>query len=263
MSNTKYALRANHFGYNDEFYYIDDGSKNGRAYGTYDSREEAMAAWKKMEYQTVKNQPLGSVLQGRIEGFSSLPEEELQALDTFVFERCGEHIVNDDYLDEECETTIAKMNVEDVFEFLTQAELCSYTLVEYQPHEKFYVWWFPQEEVYIFSEDDSGETSLCQASSVEELYSNYDYYLESYLDEQGEGEYYTFTGALEELSESPEILRTLIATNPKIEYDEEQQVLSLKDSDVFKLVYPLLINPPVEVREVTLEQIIEIEKKQA
>ncbi|MDD5275961.1 MAG: hypothetical protein PHR16_07755 [Methylovulum sp.] len=261
MSNTKYALRANTFGYNDEYYNLYDGSTDGRICGIYETREAAMDAWKKMEHQTVKNQPLGSVLFYRQGDLGALSEEEALALDNFVFARCGEHIWHDEYVDEECETTIARMNVEDVFEFLTKAELCSYTLVEYQQtNAKFYVWWLPEKENYIFSDEGMGGSGgVCQANSVEKLYADYGWFLEYTLD-KCEGDYYHFTGALNGLSHSPEILRTLIATDPKIQYDEAQQTLSLQDNSVFKLVYPLLINPTIEVREVTIEQIMEIEK---
>jgi hypothetical protein len=260
MSNTKYALRANVFGYNDEYYNIYDGSSDGRICGLYETREEAMEAWKKLEHQTVKKQPLGQVQE-----FFERSEEEMHALDNFVFERCGEHIVHDDYLDEECETTIAKMNVDDVFEFLTKAELCSYTLVEYQPTDaKFYVWWLPKEEKYIVSDVSiGGSGGLCRGNSVEELYSDHAWILTfPYVPNWGD-KYLRFKGTLAELSHTPEILRSLIASNPKIHYDEASQELVLQGESVAGDVYPLLISPPVEVREVTLEQIIEIEKKLA
>jgi hypothetical protein len=257
MSNTQYALRANTFGYNDEYYNLYDGSTDGRICGLYETREEAMQAWKKLEHQTVLKRPLGQVQE-----FFERSEEELQALDSFVFERCGEHIFEDEYVDEECETIIAKMNVDDVFEFLTKAELRSYTLVEYQPTAaNFYVWWLPEKQNYIFSNDEMGGSGgVCQANSVEKLYDNYQWFIDYVLDEC-EGDYYRFNGTLEQLSHSPEILRTLIATNPNIEYSEAFEILTLKNIAVFKEVYPLLIHPPFEVREVTLEQIIEIEKK--
>jgi hypothetical protein len=257
MSSNKYALRANTFGYNDEYYNIYDGSVDGRICGLYDTREAAIEAWKKLEHQKVSKNPLGNVQE-----FIELPEEKLQELDNFVFEHCGEHIVNDGWLDEECETIIAKMTVEQVFEFLNKAELCAYTLVEYQPtNDKFYVWWLAEKETYICSSEELGLSGgVCQASSVEALFNNYNWFLESYLEEQDEGDYCHFKGTLEEISHSPEILRTLIATKPNIDYDEAEQSLTLRDVAVLKEVYPLLIHPPIEVREVTLEQIIEIEK---
>lgn len=257
MNNTKYALRANVFGYNDEYYNIYDGSADGRVCGIYATREEAMDAWKKMEHHAVKNKPLGQV-----QDFIESSTEHMQELDKFVFERCGEHIVNDGYLDEECETTIAKMSVEDVFEFLTKAKLRSYTLVEYQTDAKAkrYVWWLPEKQNYIFSSDElGGSGGVCQAVNIEKLYADNYWVLECIFDECEE-DYYHLKGTLDELSHSPEILLTLITTHPDVEYDEEQQYLTLKNIAVFKEVYPLLVNPPIEVREVTLEQILEIEK---
>ena len=256
MSKTKYVLRANVFGYNDEYYSIEDGSDDGRLCGLFDTREAAMEAWKKLEHETVGSQPLGQVQE-----FMELTEDELQRLDTFVFEKCGEHFLYDgEYVNEECEQIIAKMNVEDVFEFLTQADLLSYTLVEYQPtEEKFDVLWLVEKETYIFSSEDIGESGgLYTSKNVEGLW--YNYFFRCGLEDCCKGEYFHFTGTLEALSHTPEILRTLIANNPKIHYDDAQQQLSLADASVFGDVYPLLIAPPIEVREVTFEQLVEIEK---
>lgn len=75
-----------------------------------------------MEYQIVARQPLGNVLSYRCD-----PAAEVKALDDFVFKCCGEHIWDGEYVDEECENIIAKMTEDDVFAFLTQARLCSYT----------------------------------------------------------------------------------------------------------------------------------------
>ena len=259
MSDKKYVLRAREFGYDDEYYdFYGDGS-DGRINSSFSDKALALKSWKELERKTLKTRPLSS-----IQDFFERGDDELKALDQFLFEQSGVHFLDDDgYVIEEIENAIATLDENVVFEFLEKADLLSFTLVEFDDAEQFYVAWIAETGTYRAKEDygqgDGDELYFSQdrAQALQECCEDY---IKGGYEEDREAPL-VFEGTLESLSDSPALLRTAIASHENLSYDEEAGALLVDDHDAqaLAMILPLLKNPPLEIRAVTIDELCAIQ----
>lgn len=161
------------------------------------------------------------------------------------------------------EDTIATLDESVVFEFLEKADLLSFTLVEFEDAEQFYVAWIVETGTYRAKEDygqgDGDELYFSQdrAQALQECCEDY---TKGGYEEDREAPL-VFEGTLESLSDSPALLRTAIASHENLSYDEEAGALLVDDHDAqaLAMILPLLKNPPLEIRSVTIDELCAIQ----
>lgn len=259
MSEKRYVLRAREFGYNDEYYnFYSDGS-DGRINSSFNDKALALKSWKELERKTLKTRPFSS-----IQDFFERGDDELKALDQFLFEQSGVHFLDDDgCVIEEIEDAIATLDENVVFEFLEKTDLLSFCLVEFDDKEQFYVAWLSETGAYRAKEDygqgDGDELYFSQdrAQAVSECCEDY---IKGGYEEDRESPL-VFEGTLESLSDSPALLRTAIASHENLSYDEDEGALRVDDYDAeaLAMILPLLKNPPLEIRPVTIDELCAIQ----
>ena len=259
MSEKRYVLRAKEFGYNDEYYHFGSGEADGKINSIFNDKKLAVKAWKELERKTLPMRPLSS-----IENLFERDDAELKELDQLLFERSGVHFIDDDnYLIEEIEDTIATLDENVVFEFLEKANLLSFSLVEFDDEEQFYVAWMAETGAYRAKEDygqgDGDELYFSQdcAEAVKECCEDY---IKGGYEEDRESPL-VFEGTLESLSDSPALLRTAIASHQNLSYDEDEGALLVDhyDAQALAMILPLLKNPPLEIRPVTIDKLCAIQ----
>lgn len=262
MSEKRYVLRAREFGYDDEYYdFYGDGS-DGRINSIFNDKESVVKAWKELERETLKIRPLSSIQE-----LSEQDDAKLMELDQFLFERSGIHLLDelggDNYVVEEIEEAIATLDENIVFEFLEKAELLSFCLVEFDDEEQFYVAWFSETETYRAKEDygqGDGDELYFSQDRAEALKECCEDYLKGGYEEDRESPL-VFEGTLESLSDSPALLRTAIASHENLSYDEDEGALLVDnyDAEALAMILPLLKNPPLEIRPVTIDALCAIQ----
>ena len=259
MSEKRYVLRAREFGYDDEYYDFYGDGIDGRINSIFNEKELALKAWKELERETLKIRPLSSIQE-----LFEQDDAKLMELDQFLFERSGVHFLDDDnYVIEEIENTIATLDENVVFEFLEKAELLSFCLVEFDDKEQFYVAWLSETGAYRAKEDygqgDGDELYFSQdrAEAVKECCEDY---IKGGYEEDRESPL-VFEGTLELLSDSPALLRTAIASHDNLSYDEDEGTLLVDnyDAQALAMILPLLKNPPLEIRPVTIDELCAIQ----
>ena len=259
MSEKRYVLRAREFAYNDEYYdFYGDGS-DGKINAIFNDKALAVKAWKELERKTLKMRPLSSIQDLFEQG-----DAGLKALDQFLFERSGVHLIDENnYVIEEIEDTIATLDENVVFEFLEKADLLSFSLMEFDDEEQFYVAWMSETGAYRVKEDygqgegDELYFSQDRAEAVKECCEDY---IKGGYEEDRESPL-VFEGTLESLSDSPALLRTAIASHDNLSYDDEAGALLVDDYDAeaLAMILPLLKNPPLEIRSVTIDELCAIQ----
>lgn len=259
MSEKRYVLRAREFGYDDEYHdFCGDGS-DGKINSNFNDKELAVKAWKELERKTLKMRPLSSIQE-----FFERDDAELKALDQFLFQRSGVHFLDDDnYVIEEIEDTIATLDENVVFEFLEKTDLLSFSLIEFDDEEQFYVAWMFETGAYRAKEDygqgDRDELYFLQnrEEAVNECCNDY---INGGYEEERESPL-VFEGTLASLSESPALLRTVIASHENLSYDKKAGALLVDnyDTQALAIILPLLKNPPLEIRSVTIDELCAIQ----
>lgn len=259
MGEKRYVLRAREFGYDDEYYdFYGDGS-DGRINSIFNDKALAVSAWKQLERKTLKIRPLSSIQE-----LFEQDDARLMALDQFLFENSGIHFLDEDnYVIEEIEETIATLDETVVFGFLEKAGLLSFCLVELDDKEQFYVAWLSGTGAYRVKEDygqgDGDELYFSQdrAQAVAECCEDY---IKGGYEENRESPL-VFEGTLASLSDSPALLRTAIASHENLSYDDKAGALCVDnhDAQALALILPLLKNPPLEIRPVTIDELCAIQ----
>lgn len=74
---------------------------------------------------------------------------------------------------------------------------------------------------------------------------------------------FIYQGTLNEISETPVLLKSVLANLEWMEYDELQQCLTIKPYDISAILRlnPLLKSPIFEIKTLSLQQVLEIEQK--
>ncbi|NNP74247.1 hypothetical protein A7P53_01845 [Acinetobacter defluvii] len=239
----KYVIRRNDFSYNDEWYQTHQAAA-GSIQAIYTDQAEAIQAYKQLvvdalyEDGELCNYDIGN-------GYAS--EETYEKLEKFVLEKTGEEFEIDD--------EIPEMELDDAFEFAQISGVLHYQLIEIDQQKPIYILWSNEEQDYLRSENynifDSTDENF---NTVDDL--------ELYIFENDFNEH-VFDQSLEKVSESPEILKSLVLGIPALVYAEDRNcILNIDWEDIsfsqLKAINTLLKNPIFEVRQVTLEQLNKI-----
>lgn len=249
MSNSTYVIRNYQFGYNDECYYV----CGSRINSIYQDKQQAKKDYKALQVQYIRNTQLSD------EGSIFDAEEGLiEKLNNFVFEKTGKYLCDkeSDYLEYDAEIP-SKMSDDDIFEFGKIADISAYQLVSFDDKAIFYALWDTEKQDYQYDYDECYK-GLSYNRSQEEVIEK----LEDWIYEKDWADKLTLEGSLEELSSSPTLLAQLINTNKRILYQEKNSQLivkKIKPADLAAL-NELLSKPLFEVRELTPDEIIKLEK---
>lgn len=241
-----FVIREKYFGYNDEVFY-ETGS---RIHNVFTDQVQAEVVYKQLEIAAARNFPLYEV-----ESLFEASEEELNALDVFVFSRCGEHIIEEGYLVED--VLPETLNDEDTFEFLQRANISNYQLLVFDQDAKFYGLWSLKEQDW-FKQYDEDFTGLIYATSADQLKAHAGHIFEDYDDADIE-----LQGSIEDLSHHPVLFQSMIGTSEGLFYDENTHTLTIRawDSDALFAIHPLLKQPLFEIRELSVPEIQRIEEE--
>ena len=242
---TTYVIRANYFGYNDETFYV----TGTRIANVFSDQQQAEQVYRQLEIAGAREFALYEE-----EAFFNASLEELQHYDEFIFSRCGEHIFDED--EELIEDVLpSALSDDDTFEFIQLAKMQKYQLLRFDQHAEFYAVWLLQQQTWLKQYDECFE-GLIYESTPEQLKSH----LEPIFNEYGHG--IQLEGELSALSEQPMLLKSLIATQSGLRYDEKQHVLHIEawNNDALASVNALLKQPIFEIRPLALEEILALEK---
>lgn len=239
-----YVIRAKCFGYNDEVFYV----AGNRIANIFHNQQQAEKTYKQLEINDAREFNLYEV-----ESLFDMPEEELNVLDEFVFERCGDHIIQSGEVSRD--PLPSSLSEEDTFEFIQRAQMQKYQLIRFDEEVKFIALWSNKQQDFV-KEYDEFFAGLVYAATPEELKSK----LSAIFDEY-DGSSIQLTGSLEQLSHTPALLQAAIAINPNINFNASQQTLCIEnwDDEALYSVNALLKEPLFEMRDISIDKVQEIE----
>ncbi len=246
MSKKTYVIRGYHFGYNDEFFYV----CGSRVNSIYHSKRQAVRMHEALEVRHARNADL-SQEQSLFHATPALVRE----LDCFVFGKTGRHIAEDGRVAVGVQLP-PKMGGEDVMEFIRLAEMHAYTLVTFEEKAVFHTLWDTAAQEYQH-EYDEYYTGMVYAESRAGVTDN----LKAFMKDKG-WRTMELDGALEDLTRSPVLLRRLIETTACLAYDHSRPSVIVENAEAADLaaLNELLKKPLFEVRELSPQEVVELEK---
>lgn len=244
MSNIKYVIRSNDFGYNDEWHQT-DWVTQGSIHTIYNDRDEAEQAYKHLVVDTFYNiEGIGQYSVGN----GDLSDTEYQALDDFLLEKTGHDF--EYFADEDA---FPSLDLDDAFKLAQLSGILHYQLIEVDATQPNYVIWLNQDEAYFGHYDTDAIVFGSHEDFIETNESNW-YFLQRIST--------TLNGTLSELSDSPEILENFLKTAIGINYSTEKSHLEINghssNYQTIKALNALLKQPLFEIRQVTLEEIAQL-----
>lgn len=248
----KYVIRQYQFGYNDECYYV----SGSNILKVYDNEPDANDAFRKLEIAHIRNAELHEQ-----SSLWDLSGDELKPLNDFVESKVGKKLFAEEHPDYN-DSVPASLSDDDVLKLGEMAGIQGYKLVSFENEPVFYAIWIldgDEEGWYKIYDEDS--TSLVYSESRDETIKNvgdlaYDYWYEKKI-----------KGSLEELSDSPSLLSSFLEKTKRIKFVEKEKksfikMKSEKGADICSL-NELLKRPLFEIKELSIDQVIEIEKELA
>lgn len=241
--STKYIIRHNDFAYNDEWYQT-DASSLGTIHAIYTDKFEAEEVYKQLIVEALyQDEDLSNYDIGN--GYAS--DETYEALEQFVLEKTGEEFETDD--------EIPEMELEDAFEFAKISGILHYQLIEIDEVKPIHILWSNIQEDYFRNDHNNTFDSLDENFADIE---DFDLYIfEDDFTQEVIGQ------PLDEISDSPELLKNLIQTISDISYDADENKIT--DIDWYniaftdlKAIHALFKQPIFEIRKITLEQLNKI-----
>lgn len=241
-----FIIRGFHWGYNDEVYY----PCGNYIKSTFENEIDAIKEITSLERSYWMEMDLGETSQ-----FFDTDQKLIDQVNEFVSKKCGKPLFTDD---DRRDTFIpSNLSDEDFFEFLKISGLSAFKLTKFETDQKFYAIWFPDDEDYLKERYEYSET-LVYSESIDllkkEVKSEFEYHWDGAIRLEGE---------LSELSDSPAILKGLIDNNSSFKYKKDKRCLVIKSDNVDDLfsVNELLKSPLFEIKELTVDEIKEIESK--
>lgn len=237
---TKYVIRQNQFGYNDEWYVM-DWIESSTIREVYDNQSDAETAYKKLTVHALRNEYLSNYGVGNGEA----EQEVYDAIDAFTQEKFGKTF---EYLED---IDFDEWSDDDVFAFAQIAELNFYQIVEVDESEKFYVIWLPYQNEYF-----KGWNGIFDLENHRLDFGYYnDDLIADFLETLNK---VAPKGSLEELSDSPTLLEQLIDGELVIYKDNQLLVevggLNFKELSDLEAVNALLKQPWFEIRALSIDE---------
>lgn len=252
MSNKKYVIRHQSFGYNDEWYDL-DWTMQGAIKAVYSDKTEAEQQYKKLIVRALYQDDFYNFSIANGEG----DDQQYEVIEAFILEKTGETFDNE---------SIPEMSEDDAFEFAKLSGILHYQLIEIDDSLPNYVLFNPATQSYVYA--STPEESLLLTGHTELLLFDGKNYIDDYWQEQTVNEFFSqlklkLNGSLEELSDSPTLLQQFIDENFWLTYENETlTVKSFADQDTFNWIQSLntLLKQPIfEIRQVTLEELATLE----
>lgn len=245
--NKKYVIRSYQFGYNDECLYVE----GNRIKSIFTDKETAEKQYKKLEIKAAR-----AFILNDVEEFFDGDDKALKACSKLVMETCGIQILDDSgYLKSGTELP-EEMSNDDVLKFVDIADMHSYQLLAFDINQTFYAIWLPKKNSYYMLPSEDMDYFLYEKSKVEIMKTISD------LAEDTKWDHVTIRGSLEEISHTPVLLEKLIAQEKKLSYSGKNLKLSGIKSVAYKALNELLLKPLFEIKELSLDEVMKIEKKQ-
>ncbi len=240
---TQYVIRHNDFAYNDEWYQTHTPIL-GAIQAVYTDKSEAETAYKQLIVEALyHNEDLSNYDIGN--GYAD--DATYENLEAFVLEKTGEEFDTDD--------EIPEMELEDAFQFAQIAGILHYQLIEIDQTQPIHILWSNTQNDYLKGEYNNTFDSLDENFADREDLDLYIFEDDFTQDVIGHD--------LNELSDSPELLKNLIHTLSDITYDVDTN--SITEIDWYNLAFTdlkslnaLLKQSIFEVRQISLEQLNKI-----
>ncbi|MGK7942877.1 MAG: hypothetical protein AB4058_00225 [Microcystaceae cyanobacterium] len=242
MTHKNYVIKSYQFGYNDEYFYV----CGSNIHSTFTNLEEAQNTYRQLEVKAARLIDYLDEYENIFEGTAQFRQQ----LTDFIFEKTGERFDLYDRV-----SLPSSLSDEDVFTFVEMADIHAYQLLVFEDEPKFYALWLPQDNKYYLDEDEC-YAALVYYPAQDELLKRLESLTYDWQDKKIEGE-------LSEISETPSLLEQLIKTNKSINYNATKKTLTIRGDKVtpYVEVNALLKQPFYEVRELNLQQVLEIEKE--
>ncbi|WP_066802125.1 hypothetical protein [Moraxella oblonga] len=237
---TKYVIRQNQFGYNDEWYVM-GWIESSIIREVYDNQSDAETAYKKLTVHALRSDDLSSYAIGNGEA----EQEVYDAIDAFTQEKFGKTFK---YLDD---IDFSEWSDDDIFAFAQIAGLNFYQIVEVDESEKFYVIWLNHQNEYF-----KGWNGIF---TLENNRLDFGYYNDDLIADFLETlNKVAPKGSLEELSDSPTLLEQLIDGELVMYKDNQLLVevggLNFKELSDLEAVNALLKQPWFEIRALSIDE---------
>lgn len=244
MSNIQYVIRHNDFTYNDEWFQT-SFPEAGIIEAIYDSKADAEQAFKQLivsalyDAEDLSNYDIGN-------GYAT--DETYEALEQFVLEKTGQEYETDD--------AIPELSLDDAFEFAKISGVMHYQLIEIDNQKPIYILWLNEEEDYLRSENNNVFASQ-DAHFTDVALDQFVFTFDNYCEEK------IYNQKLDEISEGPELLRSLIKNMTEISLDEKNESITEIDWDDITFTQlqafnSLLSEKMFEVKIINLKQLEEI-----
>lgn len=190
---------------------------------------------------------------GETNEFFDTDEALVERANSFIAEKCGRALFTDD--DRRGTFIPDELSDEDFMRFLAITGLSAYKLTKFEEEPRFYAIWLPEEEGYLTIDDESS-VALVYGDSIPDLKREVGDELEYRFD----GELVR-SGELEALSDNPAILNEFLAASRFANYDATAKQLKIDTTDVDTLfsVNELLKPPLLDIRQLTVEEVMAIE----
>lgn len=247
---TTYVIRENCFFYGDDYDYL----KGSKIVATFEDKAQVEATYKALEIEAAK-----SIMLCHQESLFCAERDFLKELDDFVLSCCNQHIVIDGRVALELPQN---MQDDDIFEFVKRAKIEKYDIFEFEDEAKFLAIWVNISQQWLCFLQETGDYLIyghCMNDLMTHTYAGGDSWTQ---DDQAYIEYH---GNLEDLTDSPTLVRQILADIQPFwaEYNESQQKLRIRNtimSWVFSL-NSLLKQPIFTIKEISLAEVLEVEQE--
>jgi hypothetical protein len=242
-----YVIRGYHWGYNDETFY----PCGSYIESVFTNEDDARKAKLKLEKEYWKHIDLGETQQ-----FFDTNDELINAVNEFTMDKLGNKLFTDD---ERRDVYIPKtLKDQDYEKFLEIAHLEAYKIIKFDNEPKFMAVKLLKDGSYLMEHDECSTALVYEATLLElQKKSNhlFKYQLDEYLS--------PLKGTLDELSESPGILKSIISKSKCIKFNESKNVIKISaaGADEIFALNEVLKKPIFEIRILSLEEILKIEEE--
>jgi hypothetical protein len=244
MMQKNYVIRSYSFGYNDETFYI----SGSLIHSGYSDEAAARGAYAALERASLNQFPLAER-----DSFFDASTTFLNKVDDFVFDKTGQHLVEDGVLIAET-IPVDQLSDEDVITLVQLAHLQAYKLVAFDDEPIFYALWLNGEQAYLMDYDEDAATIV--------LLESQDALLARLADCGADNDWSPLTGRLEDLSAQPLLLQQLIHSDANLTYDANKLKLRVRrhQAQTYAALNALLRQPWFEVRSFHLADAIQLQK---
>lgn len=240
-----YVIRGYHWGYNDETYYP-SGSYIKTVF-----QDEIQA---KKEKIALERQHWSQIDLDETPQFFDTDHALIDQVNEFTQTKLGKPLFESEsrrgtYIPQE-------LNDKDFQALLELADLEAYKLTKFDEEPYFYALWEYPAQGYAMEYDECS-TALVYAPTIEDLFKEAEDNIENYIYENEE----YFSGSLEELSETPSILKEFLAQSNMFEWQEGEAKIELvgRINDEILRLNELLKKPIYRIDKLTLAEVQKIE----